>query len=232
MEREQAELAPKLAVVALLGLFNLREVRLQILVGEERGAVDALHRLIARVAFPVRIRRAQQLERLQLAGRRDVGADAEINERFRILDCVAGHFSLPCSLLVDQLHLKQLAPLREERLGLVPRPHLALVGQIFGRQILHLLLDGVEILGHERTIDDEVVEETFVGRGSDAALRSGEELRHRRRQQMRAAVPVERQRFRAAVGDDADRGIFLERAGEIDERAVDDCRKRGFGEAR
>ena len=135
-------------------------------------------------------------------------------------------------LLVDQLHLKQLAPLREERLGLVPRPHLARVGQIFGRQILHLLLDGVEILGHERTIDDEVVEETFVGRGSDAALRSGEELRHRRRQQMRGAVPVERQRFRAAVGDDADRGIFLERAGEIDERAVDDCRKRGFGEAR
>src|SRR5207247_6956102 len=98
MEREQAELAPKLAVVALLGLFNLREVRLQILVGEERGAVDALHRLIARVAFPVRIRRAQQLERLQLAGRRDVGAGAELNERFRLVDCGAGLFSVRWSV--------------------------------------------------------------------------------------------------------------------------------------
>jgi len=61
------------SVVALLGLFDLREVRLQVLSAKNAVAVDALHRLIARVAFPVRIRCAQQLERLQLAGRRDVG---------------------------------------------------------------------------------------------------------------------------------------------------------------
>jgi hypothetical protein len=65
VKREQPEIFAQLAVVALLGFFDLREIRLQLLVGEERGPVDALHRLIARVALPVGVRRAEQLERFQ-----------------------------------------------------------------------------------------------------------------------------------------------------------------------
>jgi hypothetical protein len=45
---------------------------------------------------------------------------------------------------------------------------------------------------------------------------------------MRRAVPVELQRFRTAVGDDADRRVLLDPAGEIDERAIDDRCKRGL----
>ena len=69
-------------------------------------------------------------------------------------------------------------------------------GEILLRELAHLLLDGLEVFGHERPRDDEVVEEALVGRGTDAALRAGEEIRHRGRQQMRRAVAVERAALR------------------------------------
>ena len=74
VKREQPELAPELAVVALLGFLDLREVPLEVLVVQKRDPVDPLHRRVPRVAFPVRVRRARQLERLELAGRRHVRA--------------------------------------------------------------------------------------------------------------------------------------------------------------
>ena len=120
---------------------------------------------------------------------------------------------------------------REKRLGVFARPHLAFVDQIVGRQFAHLLLDGLEILGHERTGDDEIVEEPFVCRRADAALRAREQVRDRRREEMRRAVPIERQRLGAPVGDDPDRGVLVERKREIDEAAVHDAGERDLGEA-
>ncbi len=122
MEREQPELLPKLAMVALLGLFDLGQVRLEILVREEGRAVDALHRLIARVALPVGVGGGEQLERLQLAGRRDVRTDAEVDEGVLVLDRVAGDLALALGLLLDELHFQRLAAPREERLGFFARP--------------------------------------------------------------------------------------------------------------
>ena len=68
MKHEQLLIAAYLAVVALLRFFEAVHVRLQILVGEERGPVDALHRLVASVALPIGVRRAEQLERLEATG--------------------------------------------------------------------------------------------------------------------------------------------------------------------
>src|SRR5205823_12706362 len=114
MKREQPELSSELPVVPLLRFFDLREVRLEIFFLGERGAVDALHRLVARVALPVRVRRVQHLERLQPAGGRYMRPDAEIDERLRIFDRVAGHVLLTGGLLLDQLNLERLSSLREE----------------------------------------------------------------------------------------------------------------------
>ena len=121
-------------MVALLGFFDLREIRLQLFVAEERRAVDALHRLVARIALPVRVRRVQQLERLQPAARRHVRADAEIDEQVAILDRVDGHVLLAVRLLLDELHLQRLAALAEERDRLLARPHLALVDAVGRRR--------------------------------------------------------------------------------------------------
>ena len=88
-------------MVALLRFLDLREVGLQLLVGGECRPVDALHRRVARVALPVGIRRAQQLERFQLVRARDVRTDAEVDERLLVLDRVAGDFLLTLRLLLD-----------------------------------------------------------------------------------------------------------------------------------
>ena len=80
LNAEEVELLAELAVVALLGLFDLLEVLFQVLLGEERGAVDALELLVLLVALPVGAGDREQLERLDLRGVRDVRPAAEIDE--------------------------------------------------------------------------------------------------------------------------------------------------------
>jgi hypothetical protein len=58
MEHEQPEVLPELPVVALLRFFDPRGVRVQLRLAEESRAVDALHRLILRIALPVGVGRA------------------------------------------------------------------------------------------------------------------------------------------------------------------------------
>ena len=59
VEREEAELLADLAVVALLRLLEARQVLVELLLREERRAVDPLHRLVLRVALPVGVRRGR-----------------------------------------------------------------------------------------------------------------------------------------------------------------------------
>ena len=120
MQREQPELLAELAVIALLRFLLLMQVLLEIVFLEEGGPVDALHRLVVRVALPVRVRHGQQLERPQVPGRRHVRPDAEVDERVAVLDRVAGDLGLTFGLLLDELDLERLAALREERDGLAP----------------------------------------------------------------------------------------------------------------
>ena len=141
MEEKQAELAADLAVVALLRFLDAREVCLQLVLAEERRAVDALHRLIARIALPVRVRRRQQLERLQPAAGRHVRTDAEVDERVAVLDRVDRHVLLAGRLLLDQLHLERLAAPAEEGDRFLARPHLPLVDEVGRGDLAHALFD-------------------------------------------------------------------------------------------
>ena len=138
-----------------------------------------------------------------------MGTGAEVHEH--AVDGVAGD-DRP-ALLFDQLDLEPLAALGEVALGLVLRHHLAFVGEVLLRDLAHFRLDRLEVLGHERTVDDEVVEEPVLGRRPDAALGLREQGGDRGGQQMRGAVPIQRQRLRAVPGHDAHRRILLERDG-------------------
>ena len=120
----------------------------------------------------------------------------------------------------------------EEAERLVARPYLALVDQVLRRQLLHPLFDGLDVLRHERTIDDEVVEEAFVSRRADAALGAGEELGDGRGQEVRRAMPVERERLRVAIGHNRQPRVGVQGIGEIDQPAIDGGRQRRLREAR
>jgi hypothetical protein len=232
VEHEQPEVLAKLAMIALLRLFDPIEVRLQLGLARERGPGNALHRLIVGVPLPIRVRGRQQLEGLEPARGGHVRADTKIDERVAAAGGVARHLRLPGRLLLDQLDLEGLAVLGEELQRLVARPHLPRIRQVACRQLLHLLLDRFEVFRHERPVDHEVVEETFVGRRADPALRPWEQIDHRRRQQVRRAVAVEPECFRTVRGDDADPRTLVQRKGQVDETIIDHCRERSLGKTR
>ena len=231
MEHEQLLIAADLAVVALLRFLESSEVLLQLFLGEEGCAVDPLHRLVARVALPVGVGGAQQLERLEPAGRRYVRPCTEIDERVPILDRVAGHLALALGLFVDQLHLEWLATVAKELLRLLARHHLPLVGEILPRELAHLLLDRLEIFGYKRTGHDEVVVEAVLYGGPDATLDARKQIRDGGGEQMRRAVSVEAQRFRAVRRHHPDLRVPFEWKRQIDQAVVHHRGHRGLGEA-
>jgi hypothetical protein len=159
-------------------------------------------------------------------------ANAEVDERLPVLDRVDGDFRLSFSLLLDQLHLERLTLRGEELERFVTRPHLPLVDQVLAGELFHLLLDGREIFGNERAIDDEVVEEPFIGGRTDTALRARKERGDGRGEQVRRAVPVERQRLRIPVGDNRQARVVVQWMRQIDEPAIDGRRQRCFREPR
>ena len=73
-------------MVALLGFFLLVEKIVEIFLGEKRRPINALQLRILLVAQPVGAGDIQQLERLDLAGRRDMRAAAEIQKLAGLVD--------------------------------------------------------------------------------------------------------------------------------------------------
>ena len=203
-------IAPQFAVVPLLGLFEARQVRFECLHRGERRAVDALHRLIPRITLPVRVGRAEQLEGLQPARRRDVRPGAEVDEGTRVFDGVAGHGVLAHGLLVDELSLERFAPADEELHRLAARPHLPLVGEVLLRQLSHFPFNRLEVFRHEWTRDDEIVEEPVIGGRANTTLDIGKQDRHGGGQQVGGTVPIQVQRFWAVARDDTDRAVGLQ----------------------
>ena len=143
LEVEQVELAAELAVVALLGLLELLEVGVELLLLGERGAVDAGEHRVVAVAAPIGARDLHQLEGVaDLAGRGHVRAAAEVEPVALVVDLdrlVAGNG-------VDQLDLEALALVAEHLLGLLAVPHLLGEGFVARDDLAHLLLDRREVL--------------------------------------------------------------------------------------
>ena len=77
---EQIQLLPEHAMIALLRLFNLVQVLVELFLRVERSPVNPLQLRILLIPKPVRARDVQQLERLDPPGRRDVRAAAEVDE--------------------------------------------------------------------------------------------------------------------------------------------------------
>ena len=80
LNAEEIELLAKDAMIAARGFFKAREVRFEIFLGEERGAVDALELGILFVAEPVGAGETRHFEGFHAAGGRNVRAAAEVDE--------------------------------------------------------------------------------------------------------------------------------------------------------
>ena len=78
LQMKQVQFLADAPVIALLRLLEPRQVFLQLLLVGPCGAVDPLQHLVARIAAPVGARDLHELERLELAGARDVRPAAQV----------------------------------------------------------------------------------------------------------------------------------------------------------
>ena len=189
-DREQIQLPSEAAVIAPLRLLSLAEPRLQLGESREGGAVDALHLRPLRVAFPVGAREREEAEGVEPVGARHVRTETEVHE-WGAVDAVEAH---PLAALVlDQLALQGLAALREEAQHRGLRRLLAAVGEAALDELAHPPLDRRQVALGERAGRDHVVEEAearIVEQGrTNPQLRCGEEIEHRRSQEMRGRMP-------------------------------------------
>ena len=168
----RSELATELPVVAPLRLLDAPDVLVELLLREPGRPVDALEHRPVLVAPPVGAGRRQQLERLDVAGRRHVGSAAEVDEvtlavegrpasrPARGLSRISTLNGSPCSLVVpDRLLARTL--LADDRVVRL-------------REIAHALLEASEVLLGEGHVTVEVVVEAVLdGRARSASFTPG-----------------------------------------------------------
>ena len=238
-EGVEVEVAAELAVVAALGLLEPVQVLLERLLGLPGGAVDALELLVLLVAAPVRRRGAHQLERRDPLGGRQVRAAAQVAPRDLAVaadvvvdgelagahlgrgtfDRLAGRACRDLrSLQPDQLDLVGLVLELVERVGVggdPPGEPLALLDDL-----AHPGLDLLEVLGHERGLDVEVVVEAVSDRRADPEPGVRVEVLDRLRHHVRGRVPQDVVAVGAVDRDALDLVAVLELVGQVLERAV------------
>ena len=93
--------------------------------------------------------------------------------------------------------------------------------------LLHLLLDGLEVLGREGLLDVEVVVEAVLDRRADAQLGLGEELLHGLRHDVRGGVAQDVETVLGGDLDGLDLVAVLHRVREVLELAADAGRDDG-----
>ena len=147
LNRKQIELLPQHAMVALLRLFHLLQMRVEILLREKRSPVNPLQLRILLIPQPVRARNVEQLECLDLPRRRNMRPAAEIDE---LASAINRNLFIGLGELLDEMALHEVAFFFELRQPLVARQKLARVRHILLHQLLHLLLDLFQILRSKR----------------------------------------------------------------------------------
>ena len=166
-------------MVALFGLLEHDEVVVELLLGAEGDAVDAGEHLVAAVVLPVRAGLLGDLEGLQRLGVQQMGPEAHVD----VLALLEEAELALVGQIVHMLELVLLAALGHELLGLLAGQHEGLEGQVLLHDLLHFLLDGLEILGRELALAQvDVVIEAVLGRRTVGEVRLREQaldgLRH------------------------------------------------------
>src|ERR1700728_2420932 len=217
LNRKQIELLPQHAMVALLRLFHLLQVLVEILLREKRSPINPLQLLILFIPQPVLARNVEQLERLDLAGRRNMRPTAKIRE---LAGAVNRNLFIGLGELLDEMALHEVAFFFELRQPLVTRQKLARIRQVLLHQFLHLLLDLFQILLREGSGPVKVVKKSALGRRTMPQLGLRKKFQHGSSQQVRGRMPIDFQRLWIALFQKTQVRVFLKRTSEINEVAV------------
>ena len=235
LEVEQVHLGAELAVVALGGFLEPGKVRIELLLVEPAGAIDARQLRVLLIAAPIGTRDAHQLEGggVELAGRGQVRAAAHVepvvarpvNGQFLVFGQFLGPFGLERLTLgcpfVDQL---------------LTAPHFAAQRLVGADDLAHLFLDGGQIVHREglaRGRGHHVIIKAVIGCRAEGDLRAGKQRLHRLCEHVREIVARQFQCIGLVLrGDERQLGIAFERAVDIAQFAIDARGDRRLGKAR
>ena len=175
-------------MVAALRLLNARQILVKLLLLGEGHAVNALERLAAAVAAPVRAVAGGELDGVALypAGGVEVRPGAEVGELALLVeadDSVLGQ-------VVYKLDLIRLLLLLHEAQRLLARELKPLELELFLAYLAHLRLDLLHYLGREGERRIHVVVKAILYRRADGQLHLGVEALDRLRQHVGAGVPI------------------------------------------
>ena len=192
-------------MIALLRLFELVQVGIEVLLVEEGGAVEPLELLAAGVVLPVGAGDAEQLERADLAGVRNVRAAAQVDE---LALAVEAQRRILLQLVVDVLDLVAPGPgpgTSAAALGGRPLEALERLGLL--DDLPHLLLDAREVLLADRGRRiDVVIEAVLEWPGRRRAERRGRAA-DRPGHDVGAAMAQHVEGFRVLVGENLKRRL-------------------------
>ncbi len=219
-EAEQVELGAEFAVVTLLGFLQMVEVRLEVGLGGEGRAVDALEHGALLVAAPVGAGHGQELDRLDQARGRHVGTAAQVGERpVAIEGDLVAH-----DVLVHDFELVDLALGGEKRLGVglghggAGKRHVGLDA------FAHLGLDGFEVFRGEGALEGEIVVEAVFDGRADGDLGRGEEFFDGLGHDMGGGVANDRQAGGGVGGDESEfAGAFRQGRGQVAGLPIDEA---------
>ena len=172
MHGEQVELPSQGAMVPSFGFRETLQVRLQLLLRLERGAVDALQHRAVFVAPPVGAGHVEQLDGGDLPGAVHVRPLAKVGELAVAVDA-QGRF---VGKIVDDLLLVGLGV--EHRLGRIAAQFFADKRRVGTNRVHHQRFNAFQIFRRERLRHVEIVVETVGSGRADAEFSAREQLQH------------------------------------------------------
>src|ERR1700752_1203954 len=125
-------------MVTLLSFFTLLQPRIQLFLREERGAVNALHLRLRRIAFPVSAGKREQFKCTQFVRVRNVWTETEIDERRTVYVVDTNEIA---GLFIDQFTLQRFITFTKYAQRLVLGNLIASITKILACDLLHSLFD-------------------------------------------------------------------------------------------
>src|SRR5207248_8827466 len=156
------------------------QILLKLFLGEKRRAVNPLQLRIAFLPQPIRARQVRQLESFDLARRRDMRPAAEIEKLARLVD---RNLFVGRGELLDEVALHPIAFTAKTLQAFVARQELARVRNVLLRQLLHALLDALQVFRSKRRWTIKVIEEATLGWRPVSKLGFRKQVEHRCSQQ-------------------------------------------------
>src|SRR5579871_3766808 len=148
-------------MIAFLGLFELMQIRVEILLAKKRGSVESLKLLAAGVVLPVSPSNAEKFERADLAGVGYVRPPAQVNELALAIEAQGW---ILFQITVDVFDLVPLAQIADQFECFAGGALKALKRLGILDNLAHLLLDAWKILLADRSGRVDVVIEPIFQR--------------------------------------------------------------------